>query len=287
MFFVEIGSCDFDTCEELILNNWKGIVVEPVKYYFDKLKKYDNIIYENIAISDSKKTLNIHYIDPDYINKNLNNRKWLKGISCLNGDKGCFIFNHNKKLNIFKNSLKQEVNCLTLQNLCDKYSINNINFLKIDTEGHDFIILQSLDIKKVNVDIIKIEHKHSSCDKIFNFLNLNNFYSFIEKDDIYAVNKNLTNFELNHPDVGDTYSSIDLQNIDFLNISFKINLSDLKKLNIDHLKILKINQDFDKQEEIINYLREKKYMVYNIIVSNCKWENSGGIKKDKNIWALK
>ena len=36
-FFVEVGSCDFDTCEKLIKNDWDGIVIEPVKHYYDKL----------------------------------------------------------------------------------------------------------------------------------------------------------------------------------------------------------------------------------------------------------
>ena len=53
-FFIEVGTCDFDTCEQLIKNDWDGIVIEPVKYYYDKLPKYPHIKYENIAISDEK-----------------------------------------------------------------------------------------------------------------------------------------------------------------------------------------------------------------------------------------
>ena len=39
-FFIEVGACDFDTCEQLIENGWRGIVIEPVKYYFNKLPKW-------------------------------------------------------------------------------------------------------------------------------------------------------------------------------------------------------------------------------------------------------
>ena len=56
-FFVEVGACDFDTCEQLIKNGWKGLVIEPVKVYFDRLPKYDSIIYENIAIDSNKRTI--------------------------------------------------------------------------------------------------------------------------------------------------------------------------------------------------------------------------------------
>ena len=62
MFFIEVGSCNFDTCERLIKNNWNGIVIEPVKYYFDLLPKYTNIFYENIAIDSCKGNTEIDLI---------------------------------------------------------------------------------------------------------------------------------------------------------------------------------------------------------------------------------
>ena len=82
-FFIEVGSCDSDTCERLINNGWSGIVIEPVKYYYDKLPKYPHIKYENIAISDKKDESEIHYIDPEYIKDE--DGKWLHGISSLKG----------------------------------------------------------------------------------------------------------------------------------------------------------------------------------------------------------
>ena len=75
-FFVEVGSCDFDTCERLIKNDWDGIVIEPVKYYYDKLPKYPHIKYENIAISDEKGETNIHYLEPEIITND--SQSWMK-----------------------------------------------------------------------------------------------------------------------------------------------------------------------------------------------------------------
>ena len=34
-FFIEIGTSDFDTCEDLVKEGWKGIFVEPVKDLLD------------------------------------------------------------------------------------------------------------------------------------------------------------------------------------------------------------------------------------------------------------
>ena len=85
-FFIEVGACDFDTCEQLIHNGWKGIVIEPVKHYYDKLTKYPQIHYENIAISDKEGESEIHYINPEQIVHE--NQQWLKGISSLEGATG-------------------------------------------------------------------------------------------------------------------------------------------------------------------------------------------------------
>jgi len=184
-FFIEVGSCDFDTCEQLIKNGWKGIVIEPVKYYYDKLTKYPHIHYENIAISDKECETNIHYINPEYI---INEKQeWLKGISSLEGATGPLSLEQNKKLYNFQNCLKQNVKTFTLNQICDKYNIKEIDYLKIDTEGHDLIVLQSINLEKINVKMIKIEHKHLNKNDIINHLKQHNYLYHLEKDDIYAI----------------------------------------------------------------------------------------------------
>jgi hypothetical protein len=42
----------------------------------------------------------------------------------------------------------------------DYFKIPKIDLLKIDTEGADFDILASIDLSKIEVDEIRIEHKH-------------------------------------------------------------------------------------------------------------------------------
>lgn len=102
--FIEVGTCDFDTCEQLIKNGWNGIVIEPVKYYFDLFPKYENIHYENIAITDSIGESEIHYLNPKTIIKDSN--KWMKGISSLNGSTGPLSFEANQFMK--KNIIKQK-----------------------------------------------------------------------------------------------------------------------------------------------------------------------------------
>lgn len=182
-FFVEVGSCDFDTCERLIKNDWDGIVIEPVKYYYDKLPKYPHINYENIAISDKEGISEIHYLDPEIIKNE--SQMWMKGISSIDGETGPLSFNENSFTE--ENIIKQQVNTNTLQNICDKYNVTKIDFLKIDTEGHDIKVLESIDLDKVYVKMIKIEHQHVDDEYLKNYLENNNYLVYKEYDDIYAI----------------------------------------------------------------------------------------------------
>jgi hypothetical protein len=63
------------------------------------------------------------------------------------------------------------------------YSIPKIDLLKIDTEGADFDILASIDLKKVEIDEIRIEHAHY--DDIFmrNYLHKWGYNTKIDPDD--------------------------------------------------------------------------------------------------------
>ena len=51
-FFVEVGSADFNTLLPLAKNGWNGIIVEPNTELINNLEVLDNVIYENIAITD-------------------------------------------------------------------------------------------------------------------------------------------------------------------------------------------------------------------------------------------
>jgi len=183
-FFVFVGSCDFDTCEQLIKNGWKGLVIEPVKVYFDKLPKYDTIIYENIAIDSNNGNSIIHYIDPMHITVN---NKWEKGIGSLLSSGGPLSLKNNQNIQRFKNPLKQSIQTYTLNRICEKHNIKNIDFLKIDTEGHDLKVLESIDLNKINVKMIKIEHKHLVATTIINHLRQYNYLVYQENEDIYAI----------------------------------------------------------------------------------------------------
>ena len=182
-FFIEVGTCDFDTLEKLAQNGWEGIMIEPIKHYFDKLVRYPQIHYENIVISESNDEVEFQYIDPSLINTT--DLNWLKGIGCINGNTGPMLI--NKNLSIYKNCIQENIKSMTLNKLCEKYNVTRIDFLKIDVEGYDLNVLKTIDLDKIHVQTIKIEHKHLDDTLVVKYLEQFNYIVWTEKDDIYAI----------------------------------------------------------------------------------------------------
>lgn len=162
-FFVQIGANDgvkHDPLREFVLsNNWKGILVEPVKYVFEKLiSNYNNkkdLIFENVAISDKNEWRDFYYFNEESGND-------------LEGDfpeYGTFIFEQIKEwLALSKKSekylVKENVLCLTIDSLLKKNNVQKFNVLCIDAEGYDYEIVKSLDFNIYNPDIIIYETNH-------------------------------------------------------------------------------------------------------------------------------
>jgi len=60
---------------------------------------------------------------------------------------------------------KIEIQTITWNTLVETFNIKEVDYLKIDTEGHDWEILKSIDLNKIKPKIIKVEHKHSGKKK--------------------------------------------------------------------------------------------------------------------------
>lgn len=125
---VEIGVCDFET----LAGQKPGIFVEPVKTYFDRLPA--DCIKENVAVSNYTGLIDIYYV-PDTIIAAHGLPDWLRGCNAVN------------KLHPQHRSLPLEfIRCETvpvvrIKSLLDKHAVEYIDLLKIDTEGHDTVIL--------------------------------------------------------------------------------------------------------------------------------------------------
>jgi FkbM family methyltransferase len=144
------------------------IFAEPVPSLFEILVnnfkiKYprNNFIYVNKACSNFVGKIGLYVPDilpftpetqKDYIQKGLT--QWVDQLSSV-------LPNHVKDHHFPQlTSSKVEVPCTTLDSLIQEYNIKEIEHLVIDTEGHDFEVLEGLDLYNVKPKTIHFEHKH-------------------------------------------------------------------------------------------------------------------------------
>ncbi len=141
--FLEIGTSDFDTLIQKADDTTVGISVEPLAVYLDKLPNKKNCIKINCAVSNYDGFMNIYYVDPKKIDE-LKLPWWVKGCNSV-GDYHPSVVTHLKSLGLNHEEIItiEKVKVLTMESLFNNNNIGQVKFLKIDTEGHDCVILNS------------------------------------------------------------------------------------------------------------------------------------------------
>ena len=145
--FIEIGTSDFETEIEK-KDNKVGISVEPIQYYLDRIPDKKNCIKLNIGISNYNGTCIVNYLSEETMQK-YNFPSWVRGCNSINSYHTQVSDLCKKKgINIETISEKQSIGVMTLHQLMENMCVSGVYFLKIDTEGHDTVIL-----KKFHEDI--------------------------------------------------------------------------------------------------------------------------------------
>ena len=148
--FVQIGANDgkrFDALYRFIAMNHTrvgGIVVEPVKDYFQELKfnyrRFPNIIPVNVVIHHDERRMTMYRVDPAKQHKLPD---WTKGIASFNP-------HHHEFSNIPADvMIQEEVQCIPFDELLNQHQIERIDLLQIDTEGYDAEIITHIDFERV------------------------------------------------------------------------------------------------------------------------------------------
>ena len=175
---IEIGTSDFRTQAGQV----DGVFIEPVKYYFDRLKQLtqersraltrrDELAedptthFENVAISDYEGEVDMVFMDDEQIAAQ-SLPQWVRGCNTMNeihpsvkrvmqerGEDGAFF-------------TKQKVKVVRIKSIIDKYNITSLDLLKIDTEGHDCVILNDyLNTVEILPKVIQFESNELSDPK--------------------------------------------------------------------------------------------------------------------------
>jgi FkbM family methyltransferase len=135
MNFIEIGSNDYDTIlhsDFFSASSW-GIIVEPLSEFFNNLPKYQNVQYLNCAVTaDYDGTI-------DFFAPISNpSPEWVKSVGSIHADHPTL-----KELDIKNQIRKTQVKAISLSTLYNHIPKSPIHFLKVDTEGNDFSLLNN------------------------------------------------------------------------------------------------------------------------------------------------
>jgi FkbM family methyltransferase len=138
--FIEIGTSNFWTLIQSCDDTEHGISIEPVRHYLDSLPNRPNVVKVCAAITGTKlsDTVDIYYIPEDVINER-GFYDWFKGCNSINTYHPLHVsYGLTDYVKI------DTIPLLTMEDVYDKFNIQTIKHLKIDTEGHDCNILQGL-----------------------------------------------------------------------------------------------------------------------------------------------
>jgi FkbM family methyltransferase len=178
-FFVEVGSCDFDTLVPLAFEGWAGIVTEPVPYLNKKVEhiygEYPNVYVYPYAINNEDGTAEMTFAKET--------DDWVRGISSLVGSSGAIHYPENKHL---IGDPVHTVESRRLDTWFDEAKVTSIDFMKMDCEGMEYKILEAYSWK-IKPSVIKLEHKHIDDIAMKKLLENQGYLVYTEREDIYAI----------------------------------------------------------------------------------------------------
>ncbi len=165
--FVKVGANDGvtgDPCSDILLSHpaWKGLLIEPVPYCFERLKENfgdaKRFSLEQVAIGKAAGKAPFYFVDQNAL-------KSLPDLPFFFDQLGSFDRNHILKhldstLEPF--IIERDVEVCTLSDVLRRNGIRDLHLLHIDAEGYDYEILKTLDFAVYAPTLILIEHKHLS-----------------------------------------------------------------------------------------------------------------------------
>lgn len=164
--FVEIGANDglqHDHLRPLLLDGLlRGVMVEPVPYVFRRLRAgaaafEDRVALEQAAIGTTDGVAEFWYLrEPAPGEAGLPD--WYDGVGSFSR---AHLEAHAGSIpGLADRLVRAEVPVLTLATLLERHGLERVDLLVIDTEGHDWAILQAVDLEVAPPQLVVFEHFH-------------------------------------------------------------------------------------------------------------------------------
>ena len=182
--FIEIGACDFDNNDDLLDSGWRGIFVEPIWQYYNNLARKvqgKDATIVRAAITDFDGTIKMETI-PNCA------ETWIRGISHISTDTLHNTASGLVKLNAPDTLQVVDVPAMTLDTLLTTHDVTDIDFMQIDVEGHELVILNNYSWR-IKPKFLRIEHKFIDDGILTSILERNGYKYWVERDDLYGILK--------------------------------------------------------------------------------------------------
>ena len=139
--FIEVGTSDWDTLIQSTENKI-GISIDAVKYYLDKLPNNPTVIKVNAGVSVECGVSKVYWVEEEDI-KNFNLSWYLKGCNSIH-EPHPVTLRELKEKGLEHLMKEKTLEILDWKSLVERYDVDEVKLLKLDCEGHDYKIVNSI-----------------------------------------------------------------------------------------------------------------------------------------------
>jgi FkbM family methyltransferase len=168
-FFIQIGSNDGvqqDPLREAIVRSrWRGIMLEPVPYVFERLRNNyemysDRIALDNVAVGASDGLVAFYHLQQVHDYEKGGVPQTYDAIGSFERE---HVLKHGEYIpDITDRLVCTEVPSLTFESLCTRHRVGDVDLIHIDAEGYDGEIVRSIDLGRWRPRLLIYEHHHLS-----------------------------------------------------------------------------------------------------------------------------
>jgi FkbM family methyltransferase len=177
-------------------HGWRGVLVEPVPFFFDQLKANyagtPHLAFENVGIADTDGTLEFFHLPAHFDDPN-----WLQQIGTF--DRHAIEFNLAERLDLLPHITSIHIPTISLKTLFERNHITQLDLLLLDVEGLEWRILQQLRPLSVRPRYLFFEWgcmEKTDLDALLQFLESAHYEFYSSGGDVLAVNAAGAAFEV-------------------------------------------------------------------------------------------
>lgn len=151
-------------------DGWRGVLLEPQKFVFEKYleplyRKTPGISVLNAALDETDGYKPIYKIS-------VSNSRWATGLTSFNRSvleesvRSGYVARQARKegcsmpVNPEESIVEEQVECISTNTLLNRFGIDHVDWLQIDTEGFDYEIIKMFDIARTRPEVIVYENLH-------------------------------------------------------------------------------------------------------------------------------